>query len=109
MTHHTQSITALPKSPDQDRHSRMIKYSVTMGIRIVCIVAMLFVHGWWLIVFGVGAVLLPYFAVVIANASKIAASSEIERPGNIVPTDQARGQHSSTTDDSTDPQSDQHG
>ena len=45
----------------------MIKYSVTMGIRLVCILAMMFVQGWWIAVFAAGAVFLPYFAVVIAN------------------------------------------
>lgn len=45
----------------------MIKYSIAMGIRMICIVALLFVHGWWLLVAAIGAIVLPYFAVVIAN------------------------------------------
>lgn len=67
----------------------MIKYSVAMGVRIVCIVLMLFTHGWWLLVFGAGAVLLPYVAVVIANSTKNNAVMEVERPGSMLPTTQA--------------------
>lgn len=62
-----QSITDLPQSPEAERRTRMIKYSVAMGIRMVCIVCLIFAHGWWLLVFAIGAIVLPYFAVVIAN------------------------------------------
>jgi predicted tellurium resistance membrane protein TerC len=93
-----QSITSLPRSPDQDRHSRMIKYSVAMGIRVVCIALCLFVQGWWLIVFAIGAITLPYFAVVIANAHTTPESA-ILRPGNIVRSgDDARDDNASAGD-----------
>jgi hypothetical protein len=62
-----QSITTLPQSPEEERHSRMVRYAVTMGIRMVCIVLLLFVHGWWLVVCAVGAIVLPYFAMIAAN------------------------------------------
>ena len=45
----------------------MIKYSLAMGIRMVCILSLLFVQGWWLVVMGIGAIVLPYIAVVLAN------------------------------------------
>ncbi|MFB2556102.1 DUF3099 domain-containing protein [Herbiconiux liangxiaofengii] len=61
------SLTSLPPSPDAERHARMIKYLITMSIRIVCLVLMLFVHGWWLAICAAGAILLPYFAVVLGN------------------------------------------
>ncbi|MEO6827791.1 MAG: DUF3099 domain-containing protein [Microbacteriaceae bacterium] len=80
-----QSITALPPSPEQDRRSRMIKYSVAMGVRIVCIVLMLVVQGWWLFVFAAGAIFLPYFAVVIANVSSNPQRAQVLRPGAVVP------------------------
>lgn len=80
-----QSITTLPPSPEQDRRSRMIKYSVAMGIRIVCIVLMLIVQGWWLFVFAAGAIFLPYFAVVIANVGSNPQRAEVLRPGTVVP------------------------
>ena len=71
-----QSITSLPPSPEEERRARMIKYSVMMGIRVACIVALLFVQGWWILVFAAGAVFLPYFAVVVANGYTIPEPSE---------------------------------
>lgn len=80
-----QTITSLPRSPDDDRHSRMLKYSVTMAIRVVCIALCLFVQGWWLLVCAIGAVVLPYIAVVLANSVMRPSDSEVLRPGSIVP------------------------
>ena len=61
----------------------MIKYSITMGIRVVCIVLMLFVQGWWLLVCALGAILLPYIAVVIANVHSDPRGATVYRPGAI--------------------------
>jgi hypothetical protein len=63
----------------------MLKYSITMGIRLVCIVLCLFVQGWWLLVCAIGAVVLPYIAVVLANGVMRPATPEVLRPGAIVP------------------------
>jgi hypothetical protein len=79
-----QSITSLPQAPDEERRSRMIKYSVAQGVRVLCIVAVLFVPGWWRIVPIIGAVFLPYFAVVIANVSSGQRTAAVERPGALV-------------------------
>ncbi|MEC5149649.1 DUF3099 domain-containing protein [Cryobacterium sp. GrIS_2_6] len=78
-----QSITSLPPSPEAERRARMIKYSVTMGIRMVCIILMLFVHGWWLLVCAAGAILLPYFAVIVANVHGNGAGTAVLRPGAV--------------------------
>ena len=80
-----QSITTLPPSPEAERRSRMIKYTVAMSIRVVCIFCMLFAKGWWLAVFAAGAVFLPYVAVVLANVSGPTRNDEVLRPGSIVP------------------------
>lgn len=80
-----QSITSLPPSPEAERRSRMIKYTVAMSIRVACIFAMLFAKGWWLAVFAAGAVFLPYVAVVLANVSGPSRDTEVLRPGGIVP------------------------
>jgi Protein of unknown function (DUF3099) len=80
-----QSITTVPPSPEAERRSRMIKYTIAMSIRVACIFAMLFAQGWWLVVFAAGAVLLPYVAVVLANVSGPTRGEEVLRPGNIVP------------------------
>ena len=79
-----QSATTLPASPEHERHVRMVKYSVAMGVRMLCIVMLLFVQGWWLILFAAGAIFLPYFAVVIANVAAAPKHSNIVRPGSIV-------------------------
>jgi len=78
-----QSITSLPPSPEAARRARMIKYSVAMGIRMVCIVLLLFVHDWWLLVCAAGAIVLPYFAVVVANVHGGAPAGTVLRPGAI--------------------------
>ncbi len=80
-----QSLTNLPLSPDEERRHRMIKYSVAMGIRVLCIFAILLVPGWWAVIPVIGAVFLPYFAVVIANVSTDPRRAEVQRPGNILP------------------------
>jgi len=81
-----QSITALPLAPDVERHRRAVKYTIAMSIRVLCLISLLFVHGWWLVIPAAGAILLPYFAVVIANVSG-APRGEVQRPGNIVRVD----------------------
>lgn len=78
-----QTVTTLPESPDVERHRRMIQYSIAMGIRVVCILLCFVVDGWWLVLPIAGAVLLPYFAVVIANA-KSRRSERVLRPGSIL-------------------------
>jgi len=83
MKQQQQSITSLPLSPDEERRRRMIKYTVTMGIRMVCILLMLFVQGWWLVVCALGAILLPYFAVIAANVHGEARSQTVVRPGAV--------------------------
>jgi hypothetical protein len=79
------SITSLPLSPDEERKHRMIKYSVAMGVRVVCLFAAILAPGWWAAVPIIGAIFLPYFAVVIANVSVVPRQAEVQRPGNILP------------------------
>ncbi|HEY8590089.1 MAG TPA: DUF3099 domain-containing protein [Naasia sp.] len=82
----SQSITTLPASPDEDRRSRMIKYSIAMGIRTLCVASLLFVSGWWVLVMIVAAVILPYLAVVVANVgAKPQAPPRVLRPESVVP------------------------
>jgi hypothetical protein len=67
----------------------MRKYAITMGVRMVCVVACLFVQGWWLLVPALGAIFLPYVAVVFANAVSRRGRRRVERPGSIQPWDGA--------------------
>lgn len=74
-----QSITSLPASPDEERRSRMIKYSVAMIVRVVCFALIFFVPGWWRVLPALGAIFLPYLAVVIANVGS-ARSTHVPQP-----------------------------
>lgn len=78
------SATSLPLSPVEERKNRMVKYTVAMIIRVVCIFAMLFVEGWWLLVAAIGAIFLPYFAVILANTQIVSQRRVAERPATIV-------------------------
>ena len=67
----------------------MRRYALTMGIRVLCILACLFVRGWWLILPALGAIFLPYIAVVFANAVSRSGGRIVERPGAIMMRDDA--------------------
>jgi predicted tellurium resistance membrane protein TerC len=63
-----QSVTSLGESADDERRTRMLKYTVAMVVRTICIVVgVLFANGWFMWVCFAGAIFLPYFAVIIAN------------------------------------------
>lgn len=66
-----QSATSLRRAPHDDAHARMTKYFIMMSVRVVCFVLMVVItpYGWHTGIFAVGAVLLPYLAVVVANVS----------------------------------------
>lgn len=85
------AITELPSSPDAERRSRMIRYSVAMGIRMACILVVIIVPGWWRLLPAIGAIVLPYFAVVIANNAQRRITGSVERPGSVVAVDRATG------------------
>lgn len=74
MVRHSQQITTADTALDDDMRSRIIKYSITMGIRTVCFVAAYFAFRadlhviMWICV--AGAVVLPYPAVIFANAGR---------------------------------------
>ncbi len=61
-------ITTASASRKDDISRRQRRYVISMSIRTVCFVAAILVEGWlrWTLV--VAALLLPYVAVVMANA-----------------------------------------
>ncbi len=61
----------------------MLKYTIAMSIRVVCIALCLLVPGWWILLPAAGAVFLPYFAVVIANNVGGGRRQQVQRPGAI--------------------------
>jgi hypothetical protein len=80
----TQSITSIPRSPNDDRHSRMVRYSIGMGIRVLCLISLVFLRGWWLVLPAIIAIAGPMILVVLANAVGPKTTTEVERPGSIV-------------------------
>ena len=83
-SHGVQSATALRNSPLADRRSRMRKYTIAMSIRTVCLILLVVIPDWYRYVFGVGAVILPYIAVVLANVGSSGATEPV-RPGVVPP------------------------
>ena len=79
------AITSLPTSPDEERKARMVKYAAAMAVRMVCIAACFFTPGWWLLIPALGAILLPYFAVIAANTVVNTGGNRVERPGALLP------------------------
>ena len=53
-----------------DQRSRMRRYAIAMGIRTLCFVLCVVTPSPWRWGFAIGAVVLPYFAVIIANAGR---------------------------------------
>ena len=80
MSKKQQSITALPLSPDEERHGRVLRYSIAMGVRVVCVVLALVLHGWVQLIAIIGAIVLPYFAVVVANVAVRKTGDDVLRP-----------------------------
>lgn len=72
-----QSATALPDSPEDDRKKRMRKYSIAMSVRTICLILVFVVPDWWKLVFGLGAMVLPYVAVVLANVGDAGATRPV--------------------------------
>jgi hypothetical protein len=61
------SITDAATAHSEEMRQRMIKYAVAMGIRMVCLILIFVVDGWFKLVPVLGAVFLPWVAVIIAN------------------------------------------
>ncbi|HSL35668.1 MAG TPA: DUF3099 domain-containing protein [Arthrobacter sp.] len=66
------SITDAAAAHSEEMRQRMIKYAVAMGIRMVCLILIFVVDGWLKILPVIGAVFLPWIAVIIANGSDTA-------------------------------------
>lgn len=75
MVEQIHSITGAQMSTTDDQAPRTRRYLVSMGIRTACVIAAIIVPGWprWVLI--AGAVILPYIAVVAANAGRGRRSS----------------------------------
>jgi hypothetical protein len=74
-----QLVTSASRPHSEEVSARARKYLISMGIRTVCLVLAIFVlHGWPRLIAIAAALILPWFAVVIANAGPIANQEEHE-------------------------------
>ncbi|KZM34138.1 DUF3099 domain-containing protein [Oerskovia enterophila] len=64
------SISDAPESLAQDQARRTKRYLIQMGIRLVCFLAAVIVHGWFSFVLIGAAIVLPYVAVLLVNAGR---------------------------------------
>jgi hypothetical protein len=66
-------VTTAAKSPLQERRERERRYLLTMGLRVLCFIAaiVLFAVGlrWVGLIAAAGSLVLPWVAVVAANAA----------------------------------------
>ena len=81
------SVTSLPRAPQEEARGRVRHYIITMGIRVACFLLMVLVqpYGWYTWVFGIAAAVLPYIAVVFANAGDDSVPAGAESPAQELP------------------------
>lgn len=82
--HLVQSVTSAPQSAADEQAQRLRRYLATMAFRVVCTVLAIVASGWvrWTLV--AAAVILPYIAVVMANAVRPRADDQIAPVGDEV-------------------------
>ncbi|GAA4389175.1 DUF3099 domain-containing protein [Nocardia zapadnayensis] len=67
---HAQRITEAEVSHEQDIHTRTVRYLISMGIRMLCFLLAVLTPSPWRWFFAAGAIVLPWVAVLIANAAR---------------------------------------
>ncbi|WP_106121548.1 DUF3099 domain-containing protein [Nesterenkonia sandarakina] len=67
MSDQVHSITDAPQKHSDEQHSRLVRYAVSMGIRMVCFILAVILQNWMTWVLLAAAVILPYVAVTTAN------------------------------------------
>jgi hypothetical protein len=64
------SITEAQTGMADDQRGRHQRYTIGMSVRTLCFIGAMFTSGALRWIMVVGAVALPYFAVIIANAGR---------------------------------------
>lgn len=72
------TITEAQRGLSVEQVSRQRRYLTSMIIRTLCVVGAILIPGWPRALFLVAAIVLPYLAVVIANAGR-----ENDEPGDV--------------------------
>jgi Protein of unknown function (DUF3099) len=94
------SVTAARTGTSDDLAQRQRRYLISMTIRTLCFVLAVVVHGPARWVFVAAALILPYIAVVMANA---VGSGSGAAPTAFVPAQSALGSAQRTVLDDTPP------
>lgn len=74
------SITSARQSRTLDRRDRERRYLYTMGVRMACLFLAILLPSPWRWVFAVGAIVLPYIAVVLANIGSTKLKRGVDAP-----------------------------
>ncbi len=105
-------VTEARRPLSQDIAYRERRYLIMMGIRLVCFViaVVLFVNGggWLTAIPAVGAIVIPYFAVVFANGGREPAGRRMRAyqpnlPQRYVPPAQSQGPGTGTYPGTVEP------
>lgn len=72
------TITGAQRALSDEQTGRTRRYLISMSIRTACFIGAIFIPGWprWVLI--AGALVLPYLAVVVANAGR-----ENDEPGDL--------------------------
>ncbi|MDO5753845.1 DUF3099 domain-containing protein [Arthrobacter sp.] len=98
-----QAITNAAAPHSEEMHHRLVKYSITMGIRMVCLGAIFVFDGWFKIIPVVGAVVLPWVAVILANGGADIYHQETVELLDEAPMYALNGSEEATDDDDCPP------
>ncbi|WP_222834996.1 DUF3099 domain-containing protein, partial [Curtobacterium sp. B8] len=83
----THSITAFPESPELDRAHRLSRYVWQMAVRVICFVAAVLMwtawHTWLVVIPIVLAGVIPWVAVILANAGNRAENDVVAPAGAV--------------------------
>ena len=74
------SVTSAGVNPVEDRAHRMRMYFIAMTLRVVCVLSLFWVRGWWIAIPVIGSVVFPWFAVMIGNAVAHGGERELSTP-----------------------------
>lgn len=63
------AVTQVPEANSKELERRQRNYLISMAIRVVCFILLVVTPSPWRWLFLVGAAVIPWFAVVIANVA----------------------------------------
>ena len=72
------TVTSAASSSTDDQDQRVKRYLTMMGIRVLCFGLVFVTTGWLRWAAVAGAVLIPYFAVIVANAVRPSQAGTIQ-------------------------------